>query len=143
MNRLTFKEGWAAPDSSEENYRCWPTEKKSDRREDHGKVVAVLSGTGDAACLECALKLGIVTKDVKRSHKNDRRRITARERATAWFTGGGHLTIATLTRVLEAHAAATLARHRAKLRKPRTRVDLSKLARDSEPALTIAFRPEG
>lgn len=117
MNRLTFKEGWAAPDSSEENYRCWPTAKKSDRREDHGKVVAVLSGTGDAACLGCALKLGIVTKGALRSHKNNRRRLTARERAKAFFDhpryaidNGEDI----LTKMFEAHAAATLARHRAK-----------------------------
>lgn len=56
----------------------------------------------------------------KRSHKNQKSRLTARERAKAfgesYYPFFSEKEVRAWTRVLEAHAAATLARHRRKVR---------------------------
>jgi hypothetical protein len=49
----------------------------------------------------------------RKDHRNDARRITATERADTLFKGPV-LNRAAVTKALEDHAAATLARHRAK-----------------------------
>jgi hypothetical protein len=53
----------------------------------------------------------------KRSHRNNRRRLTARGRAVGWLQGEGlaHKSSISLTRAFEAHARQTLARHKAKV----------------------------
>ncbi len=53
------------------------------------------------------------TKTKRQKHQNDRRRITATERADAWFSAPV-ANRKTLAKAFEKHAAATLARSRAK-----------------------------
>lgn len=56
-----------------------------------------------------------------RSHKNDKRRLTARERAEEYAATQGnfgpHESTARLAKAFAAHARATLARYKAKVRR--------------------------